>query len=65
MREHKDNVFGTVNGQARWVKLADVDDDEFLKIGWDDLEGDHVQGYVVSEESGWTADQVCLFSFLF
>lgn len=46
-------------GQSRWVKLADVDDDEFLKNGWDDLIGEHVQSYVESHDNGWTANQVC------
>ncbi|KAL8774784.1 MAG: hypothetical protein Q9209_000723 [Squamulea sp. 1 TL-2023] len=57
-RDHSDKVFGNVKGKSRWVKLNDVDDDEFLKKGWDDLEGEHVQGYVESEGGGWTADQV-------
>lgn len=58
LREHQDRVFGKVNGQARWVKLEDVDDDDFLKTGWDDLEGEHVQGYAASLTNGWTANQV-------
>lgn len=58
VRDHEDRVFGKVNGQTRWVKLEDVDDDDFLKTGWDDLEGEHVQSYVTSQTNGWTADQV-------
>lgn len=50
-------------GQSRWVKLADVDDDDFLKDGWDDLIGDHVQSYVENHDNGWTANQVCSFYF--
>ena len=57
-REHSDRVFGKVKGKSRWVKLDDVDDDEWLKTGWDDLEGEHVQSYVESIGGGWTADQV-------
>ncbi|KAL8862837.1 MAG: hypothetical protein Q9178_000779 [Gyalolechia marmorata] len=57
-RDHSDRVFGEVKGKSRWVKLDDVDDDDFLKKGWDDLEGEHVQGYVESKAGGWTADQV-------
>lgn len=57
-REHTDKIFGKVKGKSRWVKLGDVDDDEFLKTGWDDLEGEHVQSYVESDGGGWTADQV-------
>lgn len=63
VRDHEDRVFGKVDAQARWVKLADVDDDDFLKSGWDDLEGEHVQGYVKSKTNGWTADQVCMLFF--
>lgn len=63
VKEHKDDVFGTVDGQSRWVRLADVDDDEFLKTGWDDLQGNHIQSYVESRDNGWTANQVCSFSF--
>lgn len=40
------------------MKLQDVDDDEFLKTGWDDLKGNHVQSWVVSRDAGWTANQV-------
>ncbi len=43
------------------MKLADVDDDEFLKTGWDDMEGKHIQSYVESNGNGWTADQVGWF----
>lgn len=63
VRDHEDRVFGKVDAQARWVKLADVDDDDFLKSGWDDLEGEHVQSYVKSKTNGWTADQVCMICF--
>ena len=56
--DHSDRVFGDVKGKSRWVKLSDIDDDDFLKKGWDDKEGEHVQGYVESKGGGWTADQV-------
>jgi len=58
VKRHEDSVFGVVFGQSRWVKLADVDDDEFLKNGWDDLIGEHVQSYVESHDNGWTANQI-------
>ncbi len=45
------------------MKLADVDNDEFLKTGWDDMEGKHIQSYVESNGNGWTADQVGWFCF--
>ena len=57
-RDHTDKIFGTLKGRSRWVKLGDVDDDAFLKEGYDDMEGEHVQSYVENEEKGWTADQV-------
>lgn len=57
-REHKDNIFGEVQAKSRWVKLEDVDDDEFLKTGWDDMKGEHVQAWAESEAKGWTANQV-------
>ncbi|KAL8741632.1 MAG: hypothetical protein Q9190_005779 [Brigantiaea leucoxantha] len=57
-RDHKDGIFGEVKGRSRWVKLSDVDDDEFLKTGWDDMDGEHIQAYAESKNNGWTADQV-------
>lgn len=57
-RDHTDRIFGAVSGKSRWVKLADVDDDKFLKEGFDDMEGEHVQSWVESKGGGWTADQV-------
>lgn len=44
--------------------MEDVDDDEFLKTGWDDMEGEHIQGYVESNTNGWTADQVSFLTFV-
>ncbi|KAI4203207.1 MAG: hypothetical protein LQ350_002083 [Teloschistes chrysophthalmus] len=57
-RDHSDKVFGEVKGKSRWAKLKEVDDHEFLKEGYDDLEGEHVQGYVESKSGGWTVDQL-------
>lgn len=57
-REHSDRIFGAVKGRSRWIRLADVDDDVFLKTGFDDAEGEHVQAWAESEGGGWTADQV-------
>lgn len=59
-RDHKDGIFGDCSAKSRWVKLQDVDDDEFLKTGWDDVEGEHIQSFVENKTNGWTADQVCL-----
>ncbi|MCJ1468440.1 hypothetical protein MMC07_007069 [Pseudocyphellaria aurata] len=64
VRFHEDRVFGKVDSQTRWVKLKDVDDDEFLKTGWDDLEGEHVESYVKSQNNGWTAHQIWGFENL-
>lgn len=63
VKRHEDSVFGVVFGQSRWIKLADVDDDEFLKTGWDDLNGEHIQSYVESHDKGWTVNQVCPLCF--
>lgn len=57
-RDHKDGIFGSVKGKSRWVALKDVDDNDFLKTGWEDLDEDFVQSYVESKDSGWTANQV-------
>ena len=40
------------------MKLADVDDDDFLKTSWLDPEGEHIQAIAESIGNGWTADQI-------
>ena len=57
-RDHEDKIFGKVKGRSRWVKLEDIDGDDFLKTGFDDMEGEHVQALAESIDNGWTADQV-------
>ena len=61
-REHTDKIFGTVKGRSRWVRLADVDDDNFLKTGFEDVgdaDAEHVQAEAESVGgNGWTADQI-------
>lgn len=57
-RDHKDGIFGSVKGKSRWVALKDVDDDDFIKTGWENADGDFVQSYVESKDNGWTANQV-------
>lgn len=57
-REHEDRIFGKVKGKSRWIKLKDIDEDDFLKTGYDDMEGEHVQALAESIGNGWTADQV-------
>lgn len=42
-----------------------MDDEEFMKMGWDDLLGEHVQAWAESEGGGWTADQVWIDFFFF
>jgi len=64
-REHSDWMFGHVKGQTRFLSGDEITD-EFLKKGW--LEGEeektgpdgasHVESYVESLESGWTARQI-------
>ncbi|PNY29329.1 Uncharacterized protein TCAP_00755 [Tolypocladium capitatum] len=57
-RNHSDWIFGAVQGQSRWVALDDVDD-EYLKTGWDAVEGKGlILSHVVSQGNGWTATQV-------
>ncbi|KAI4123000.1 MAG: hypothetical protein LQ338_005508 [Usnochroma carphineum] len=63
-RDHTDRIFGDVKGKSRWVRLGDVDDDDFLKTGYDDMKGEHVQSYVESKGGGWTADQVWGFEMI-
>lgn len=59
-REHKDNVFGLVEGRNRRTKLSSFKDDDpdeaFLKEGWskDIVDSDEViDGIVVSKVNGW------------
>ena len=47
-----------MKGKSRWTKLSEVDDDEFIKSGFEDLEGVKVQAWAESEDYGWTANQV-------
>ncbi|KAL8937115.1 MAG: hypothetical protein Q9216_004586 [Gyalolechia sp. 2 TL-2023] len=57
LRDDTDKVFGEVRGKSRWVHLKDVDDDDYLKTGYDDLEGEHVQTWTEGKKGGWTANQ--------
>ena len=43
--------------------MKDVDDDDFLKTGFDDMEGDHIQAWAESKNNGWTANQAGLSPF--
>ncbi|KAL9130830.1 MAG: hypothetical protein Q9217_001082 [Psora testacea] len=63
-RDHSDAIFGELRGRSRWCKLSEVDDDEWLKTGWIEPEGDFVQSYVESDANGWTADQVWGFEMI-
>ncbi|KAB5579871.1 hypothetical protein GE09DRAFT_1080032 [Coniochaeta sp. 2T2.1] len=64
-REHSDWMFGHVKGQTKFLKAEEVTD-EYLKKGWLEGEGEnkgpggesHIESYVESLESGWTARQV-------
>ena len=53
-----------MKGKSRWIKLSEVDDDDFIKSGFEDLEGEHVQAWAESDDYGWTADQVSGFENL-
>lgn len=44
--------------------MADVDDDDFLKKGYDDMKGEHVQAYAESVGNGWTANQIWGFEVI-
>jgi len=64
--EHEDHVFGAVKGSSKWIKIADLKDDDtdeaFLKKGWteetiNDADGT-VDSRVESIKNGWTAHQV-------
>lgn len=57
-RDHEDKIFGKVRGKSRWVKLKDIDEDDFMKTGFDDMEGEHVQALAENIGNGWTANQV-------
>ncbi|KAL8830506.1 MAG: hypothetical protein Q9170_005709 [Blastenia crenularia] len=67
MRDATDKVFGEVKGKSRWVRLADVDDDDYLKTGYDDLEGEHVQSWTQSKKGDWTTNQVdtCMHQYYY
>ena len=41
-----------------------MDDDDFLKTGFDDMEGKHIQAEAESDGNGWTADQVWGFDVI-
>lgn len=50
-----------MQGKSRFVRLGDLDegqDKKFLSEGWEDKEGEFVQGWVESVGGGWVADQV-------
>ncbi len=73
-REHSDWLFGTVQGQSKWMTPADITD-EFLKGKegeW--LEGEeekggpngetHILSHVESQDSDWTATQIWGFQII-
>jgi hypothetical protein len=57
-RQRHDIIFGEVKLKSRWVELADVDDDDFLQNGWDDLHGRHVQTWIESVSDKWSVNEV-------
>ncbi|KAI4191289.1 MAG: hypothetical protein L6R41_000216 [Letrouitia leprolyta] len=64
LRDDTDKVFGEVKGKSRWVSLKDVEDDDYLKTGYDDLEGEHVQAWTEGRKGNWTANQIWGFEMI-
>ena len=64
VRGHKDQMFGDVKGQSRWIKLADLEDDTrdgFLKKSWLDESEQYIQSSVTRVDGAWTSNQVGFF----
>jgi hypothetical protein len=66
-REHDDKIFGKVNGQSRFVSVANVEeggteDKEWLAEGWDE-DGEKVESWVIGE-TGWKALQIWGFAVI-
>ncbi|KAF2436499.1 hypothetical protein EJ08DRAFT_602467, partial [Tothia fuscella] len=63
-REHEDHVFGAVKGHTKWIKIADLKDNDadeaYLKKGWaqETLDDEAIDAYVESVGNGWTARQI-------
>jgi hypothetical protein len=63
-RQHKDHVFGSVEGRTTWIKLDEIEED-FLKQGWADevKEGKGlINSFVKSLDRDWEAQQVSTVS---
>ena len=61
VRGHKDQMFGEVKGQSRWIKLAELEDDTgdgFLKKAWLDEGEQYIQSSVTRVDGAWTSNQV-------
>lgn len=77
-RPHTDQIFGSLKGRSRYIKIAkleevvkdvsggDAEDAKFMGEGWDDAtkEGDVVESYVESEKNGWIGWQIWGFANL-
>jgi len=59
--EREVQFWGKVKGYNKYTKLAEVDD-EFLKEGWLDADGDFIESYTESATDTWTAKQVWGFA---
>jgi len=65
-RDHEDHIFGLVKGTTKWIKIADIKEDDdaesekHLKEGWaqETLDGEAIDSYVESVKNGWTARQI-------
>ena len=58
MRETKDAVMGRVKAKAKWSKVDEVEDGDFLAGDWLDEGPEQIEAHVESVDSGWTAHQV-------
>ncbi|KAF7189316.1 hypothetical protein HII31_09294 [Pseudocercospora fuligena] len=56
--------WGKVKGWNKYVKVADITEDDFLKEGWaqECLDGDVILSHTESQQNGWVADQVWGFA---
>ncbi|KIV99724.1 uncharacterized protein PV09_08654 [Verruconis gallopava] len=70
-REHKDMLFGLVQGRNRRIKLSSLSDEDpdeaYLKAGWsqDIVDDDEIiDGIVISEANGWEGRLVWGFAIV-
>jgi hypothetical protein len=54
-------IWGKVRGHSRYVKLSEIED-SYLREGWENSDGEFVEGYVESAKDGWSAQQIWGFA---